>query len=119
MSGSSHPQDRAATLGPHRGDGSVCDSHVLRPHWTPCATCAGALCTLPGDRDYDAARTPWNLQVDARPAAVAYPAFADEVVDFLRAAADADLKVAPQGPVMARRPSPDGSATRFCCAPRR
>ena len=40
---------------------------------------------------------PWNLQVDARPAAVAYPAFPDEVADVVRAAASAGLKVAPQG----------------------
>jgi hypothetical protein len=52
---------------------------------------------LPGDRDYDEARVPWNLRVDARPAAVAYPAFPDEVADVLRAAAATGLRVAPQG----------------------
>jgi FAD/FMN-containing dehydrogenase len=46
---------------------------------------------------YDEARMPWNLQVDARPAAVAYPAFPDEVASVVRAAASAGLKVAPQG----------------------
>jgi hypothetical protein len=40
---------------------------------------------------------PWNLQVDARPAAVAYPAFPDEVASVVRAAVAAGLKVAPQG----------------------
>ena len=58
--------------------------------------CGGAV-HLPGDRDYDDARTPWNLRVDARPAAVAYPAFADEVADVVRAAAATGLRVAPQG----------------------
>jgi hypothetical protein len=58
--------------------------------------CGGAV-HLRGDRDYDEARTPWNLRVDSRPAAVAYPAFPDEVADVLRAAAATGLRVAPQG----------------------
>lgn len=58
--------------------------------------CGGAV-FLPGDALYDEARIPWNLQVDARPAAVAYPAFPDEVAAVVRAAAAADLQVAPQG----------------------
>jgi hypothetical protein len=58
--------------------------------------CGGAV-HLPGDRDYDLARLPWNVQVDQRPAAVAYPAFPDEVAEVLRAAAAAGLRVAPQG----------------------
>ena len=58
--------------------------------------CGGAV-HAPGDALYDEARMPWNLQVDARPAAVAYPAFPDEVASVVRAAASAGLKVAPQG----------------------
>ena len=58
--------------------------------------CGGAV-HAPGDPLYDEARMPWNLQVDARPAAVAYPAFPDEVASVVRAAASAGLKVAPQG----------------------
>jgi FAD/FMN-containing dehydrogenase len=58
--------------------------------------CGGAV-HAPGDPLYDEARLPWNLQVDARPAAVAYPAFPDEVASVVRAAASAGLKVAPQG----------------------
>lgn len=58
--------------------------------------CGGAV-HLPGDPGYDEARTAWNLQADARPAAVAYPAFPDEVATVVRAAAEADLKVAPMG----------------------
>lgn len=50
-----------------------------------------------GDRGYDEARVPWNLLVDARPAAVAYPALPEEVATVVRAAAAAGLKVAPQG----------------------
>jgi FAD binding domain len=73
----------AADARPHRAD-------ILR------GLCGGAV-HLPGDRDYDEARTPWNLRVDARPAAVAYPAFPDEVADVVRAAAATGLKVAPQG----------------------
>lgn len=58
--------------------------------------CGGAV-HLPGDAVYDEARMPWNLQAASRPAAVAYPAFPHEVATVLRAAADAGLRVAPQG----------------------
>ncbi|HYO39940.1 MAG TPA: FAD-binding oxidoreductase [Nocardioidaceae bacterium] len=58
--------------------------------------CAGAV-HLPGDPGYDAARTPWNVAVDQRPAAVAYPADAEEVSEVVRAATACGLRVAPQG----------------------
>src|SRR3954470_11555551 len=58
--------------------------------------CAGAV-HLPGDPGYDEARMPWNVAVDQRPAAVAYPACADEVSELVVAAAQAGLHVAPQG----------------------
>ena len=58
--------------------------------------CGGAV-HLPGDEGYDAARMPWNVAVDQRPAAVAYPATTSEVVEVVRAAAAAGLRVAPQG----------------------
>lgn len=51
---------------------------------------------LPGDPGYDAARTPWNVAVDQRPAAVAVPTSAEEVVEVVRAAAAAGLRVVPQ-----------------------
>lgn len=58
--------------------------------------CGGAV-HLPGDPAYEESRWPWNLQVDSRPAAVAYPALASEVADVVRAAASVGLRVAPQG----------------------
>jgi FAD/FMN-containing dehydrogenase len=58
--------------------------------------CGGAV-HLPGDPGYDAARAQWNLAVDHRPAAVAYPAFPDEVADVLLAARRVGLAVVPQG----------------------
>ena len=58
---------------------------------------AGGAVHLPGDAVYDEARMPWNLQVDERPAAVAYPADPQEVARIVRAAAASGLKVAPQG----------------------
>ena len=58
--------------------------------------CGGAV-YLPGDARYDEARRPWNLRADDRPAAVAYPAFPDEVAELVRAAAAAGLRIAPQG----------------------
>ena len=41
--------------------------------------CGGAV-YLPGDPGFDDARTAWNVAVDQRPAAVAYPANADRDV---------------------------------------
>ena len=58
--------------------------------------CGGAV-YLPGDPQYDEARRPWNLRADDHPAAVAYPAFPDEVAELVRAAAAAGLRIAPQG----------------------
>jgi FAD/FMN-containing dehydrogenase len=58
--------------------------------------CGGAV-HLPGDPGYDLARAPWNAQVESVPAAVAYPAYPEEVGDVLRAASAAGLAVAPQG----------------------
>jgi hypothetical protein len=58
--------------------------------------CGGSV-QLPGDPAYDMARSPWNLQMRDHPAAVAYPAFPDEVADVLRAAAAVGLQVAAQG----------------------
>jgi len=69
--------------------------------------CEGAV-HLPGDDGYDAARLPWNLAVDQRPAAVALPCTVSEVQSIVRAAADAGLRVAPQstghnaGPLVAQ-----------------
>ncbi|MEV0565083.1 FAD-binding oxidoreductase [Dactylosporangium sp. NPDC050588] len=57
--------------------------------------CGGAV-HLPGDPGYDTARTPWNVTVDQRPAAVAFPADADEVASVVRASAAAGLRVAVQ-----------------------
>jgi len=51
---------------------------------------------LPGDPRYDAARTPWNLAVDQRPAAVAVPTDVEQVVAVVRAATAAGLRIAPQ-----------------------
>ncbi|MBH0776432.1 FAD-binding oxidoreductase [Nocardia bovistercoris] len=51
---------------------------------------------LPGDDGYDAARTPWNVAVDQRPAAVAVPRTAAEVAALVRAAVAEGLRVAPQ-----------------------
>ncbi len=58
--------------------------------------CGGAV-YLPGDPQYDEARRPWNLRAADHPAAVAYPAFPDEVAELVRGAAAAGLRIAPQG----------------------
>jgi hypothetical protein len=51
---------------------------------------------FPGDPGYDAARCPWNVAVDQRPAAVAEPRDADETAAVVRAAVAAGFRVAPQ-----------------------
>jgi FAD/FMN-containing dehydrogenase len=51
---------------------------------------------LPGDPAFDQARTPWNLAVAQHPFAVALPESAEDVVDIVRAAVAAGLRVAPQ-----------------------
>ena len=69
--------------------------------------CDGAV-HLPGDAGYDAARLPWNVAVDQRPAAVALPRTVAEVQAVVRAAAAGGLRVAPQstghnaGPLVAQ-----------------
>ncbi len=68
----------------------------------------GGVLHLPGDLGYDAARVPWNLAVDQRPAAVAYPTSPREVSEIVVAAGRAGLRVAAQstghnaGPLAAR-----------------
>lgn len=58
--------------------------------------CDGAV-HLPGDPGYDRARLPWNVAVDLRPAAVAFPATVDDVNAVVREAAADGLRVAAQG----------------------
>lgn len=52
--------------------------------------------TLADHPDYDRLRMPWNVAIDQRPFAVARPESAEDVVDIVRAARDAGLRVAPQ-----------------------
>jgi FAD/FMN-containing dehydrogenase len=52
---------------------------------------------LPGDPGWDDARRAWNLAVDQRPAAVALPESAEDVVEIVRFARRHGLRVAPQG----------------------
>lgn len=51
----------------------------------------------PGDDACDEARRAWNLSVDQRPAAVALPESAEDVVMIVAFARANDLRVAPQG----------------------
>src|SRR5438552_11318572 len=52
---------------------------------------------LPGDPDWDEARRAWNLAADQRPAAVAFPESARDVVEIVAFARTHALRVAPQG----------------------
>jgi hypothetical protein len=51
----------------------------------------------PGDEDFDAARAAFNLLVDQHPQAVVRPGSPTEAAELVRAAADAGLRIAPQG----------------------
>jgi FAD/FMN-containing dehydrogenase len=51
---------------------------------------------LPGDADWDEARSAFNLLLDQHPAAVAFPADAHDVAAAVAYARDAGLRVAPQ-----------------------
>ncbi|GLZ49745.1 FAD-linked oxidase [Actinomycetospora sp. NBRC 106375] len=51
---------------------------------------------LPGDADWDTARTPWQLGVDQRPVAVVLARSPDDVARTVRAAGEVGLRVAPQ-----------------------
>ena len=52
---------------------------------------------VPGDAGWDDARQAWNLAVDQRPAAVALPESAADVVAVVTFARESGLRVAPQG----------------------
>jgi FAD binding domain-containing protein/berberine-like enzyme len=52
---------------------------------------------VPGDPGWDEARQAWNLAVDQRPAAVAFPESAEDVAEIVRFAHRHGLRVAPQG----------------------
>jgi FAD/FMN-containing dehydrogenase len=52
---------------------------------------------LPGDPSWDEARTAWNLAVDQRPAAVALPDSAEDVIAIVDFARAHGYRVAPQG----------------------
>jgi FAD/FMN-containing dehydrogenase len=68
-------------------------------HLDPAAqlrTALGDRVHFSGDPAYDALRTPWNVAIDQRPFAVTRPETAEEVVDVVRAATAAGLRVAPQ-----------------------
>lgn len=56
----------------------------------------GSRVIFAGDPECDAVRVPWNVAVDQRPFAVATPESAEEVVQIVRAATAAGLRVAPQ-----------------------
>ncbi len=52
---------------------------------------------VPGDEAWGEARLAWNLAVDQRPAGVATPESAGDIVEIVEFAREAGLRVAPQG----------------------
>ncbi len=69
---------------------AIVDSRALE------ARVAGAVFT-PADDGWDGARMAWNVAVDQRPAAVAYPVDEDDVAAVIGYARQNGLRIAPQG----------------------
>lgn len=101
------PDRAAAAVTP---DSVIPDSRAL-PAGLPelAGQLRGRLAT-PSDADWDAARTAWNLAVDQRPVAVAFPQDADDVATVVRFAATHALRVAPQSG--GHNPAPLGDLSR-------
>ncbi len=57
----------------------------------------GGLVVGPADEGWDEARRPWNFAHDQRPAFVAFPESAEDVVTIVEHALDNGLRIAPQG----------------------
>jgi hypothetical protein len=57
----------------------------------------GVQVVTPADEHWDDARQAWNLAVDQRPAAVAFPVTADHVASLVEFAREHGLRIAPQG----------------------
>jgi FAD binding domain/Berberine and berberine like len=65
------------------------DIHALRAH-------LGIEIVTPADAEWDEARLAWNLAIDQRPAAVAFPESTDDVAAIVDFAREHGLRVAPQ-----------------------
>jgi FAD/FMN-containing dehydrogenase len=70
---------------------------VLKELTMPAVLAEAAVLVTPGDPGWDDARGAWNLAVDQRPAAVAVPRSAEEVVAAVTFARERGLRVAAQG----------------------
>src|SRR5664279_2426744 len=68
-----------------------------RPSSDPMPAPLDELSVRPGNDGWDQARQAWNLTVDQRPAAVARPRTADDVIEIVRWARTQGLRVAAQG----------------------
>ena len=71
-------------------------THVVGPAASALRDRCGDHVHLPGTPGYDEHRQPWNISVEQRPAAVAVPDTAAQVVEVVRAAADLGLHVSAQ-----------------------
>ncbi len=67
---------------------------------------------VPGDEEYDALVSPWNLAIPVRPAAVVAAKTAQDVVEAVRFAA----RARPARHAPGHRPRPDGRARRPSCS---
>jgi hypothetical protein len=79
-----------------RAPGTLLRMTIIDPARTDLRDLCGGAVAVAGDEGYDAARQAFNLAVDQRPAAVAFPADAAEVAEIVRHARAAGLRVAGQ-----------------------
>jgi FAD/FMN-containing dehydrogenase len=73
------------------------NTEILAPAASELAAAVTGDVVTPADAEWDLARRAWNLAADQRPALVALPADAADVVAIVRFARANGLKVAPQG----------------------
>lgn len=75
---------------------TLVESLTLRPPYSDLQARTTGTVAVPGDDDYEALVSPWNLAVPVRPAAVLAARTADDVVEAVRFAARHGLVVTPQ-----------------------
>jgi FAD/FMN-containing dehydrogenase len=83
------------------------DTEILSLDAVTLAASIGGDVVAPDDAGYDLARRAWNLAADQRPALVAFPADAADVIEIVDFARARGLRVAPQGTGHNAAPLPD------------
>src|SRR4051812_44228100 len=91
----------------HGDDTFMLDTETLALDAVTLAASMAGDVVAPDDPGYDLARRAWNLAVEQRPALVASPADAADVIEIVDFARARGLRVAPQGTGHNAAPLPD------------